>query len=165
MGRFKMSPDTFKLPSNFQTFRQPSSLLSNNNRYDIKGITKCGDSLRKCCENIIECREVSFKVDDVTTIFNLKNNFNSHSHNLIYKMMCNGCEEYCIGKTGDSLKHRMTVHRQQINNINYSPLRVSKHIRTCARDIDIKFRVAPFYKMSPSSTKLDRKKKRRNAHN
>ena len=38
------------------------------------------------------------------------------SQNLVYCMKCNGCGKDYIGQTGDQLKTRMTVHRQQINN-------------------------------------------------
>jgi hypothetical protein len=154
--------DSFKNCAFRRSFRQPNSLLSKltkSKRITITGIVKCGENQCRCCSHILVCTVVSFKIDSATHNFTLKHNFNCHSHNLIYKLTCNGCGEYYIGQTGDSLKHRMTVHRQQINNPNYSFLRVSKHIRTCANTKDVKFLVAPFYKMSPSSTKLDREKK------
>ena len=52
--------------------------------------------------------------------------------NLIYLMQCSGCDEEYIGEAGDSLRHRMTVHRQQIRNSNFRIQHVSNHIATCA---------------------------------
>ena len=52
--------------------------------------------------------------------------------NLIYLMQCSGCDEEYIGEAGDSIRHRMTVHRQQIRNSNFRIQHVSNHIATCA---------------------------------
>ena len=50
---------------------------------------------------------------------------------LIYVTQCSGCGEEYIGETGDSLRHRMTVHRQQIRQTNVRILHVSSHIANC----------------------------------
>ena len=78
-----------------------------------------------------------------------------NSSNVIYKLSCNRCAAFYIGQTGDSLKKRMTVHRQQITHVAYSILGVSKHIRECGRG----FTIAPFYLLPPESGRLQRESK------
>ena len=48
--------------------------------------------------------------------------------NLLYVLICNGCNSQYIGGTGNELKTRMTVHRQQIRDPKLRNLKVSKHI-------------------------------------
>ena len=55
-------------------------------------------------------------------------------NNLNYVMECMGYDEEYIGETGDSLHHRLTVHRQQIRNSNVIMLHVSNHMATCAKN-------------------------------
>ena len=50
------------------------------------------------------------------------------SSSVIYVIVCCGCGEQYIGETGDTLRHRMTVHRQQILDQSTRKLAVSKHI-------------------------------------
>ena len=73
------------------------------------------------------------------------------SSNLIYYLKCNGCSDASyIGETGDTLRHRTTVHRQQINTANLRNLAVSKHIWECAKNCCIKFQIMPIFKMTGS---------------
>ena len=76
--------------------------------------------------------------------------------NLIYVMQCSGCGEEYIGETGDSLRHRMTVHRQQIHvrQTNVRILHVSSHIANCARNYAIKFKLFPLYKLKQDSVTI-----------
>ena len=55
-------------------------------------------------------------------------------NNLIYVMQCSGCGEEYIGETDDSLRHRMTVHGQQIRQTDVRILHVSSHIAKSARN-------------------------------
>ena len=70
-------------------------------------------------------------------------------------MICINCGEQYIGETGNELKTRMVVHRQQIRTENLRVLKVSKHIFTCGKG----FKVFPFSKMFSSASSLDRKLK------
>ena len=154
--------DIFKECRFRRTYRQSRSLLSllnKNNRVTVHGIKKCNEKLCKCCDHLVIAKDIIFNTDGTEKVFHLKHNFNCLSHNLIYKLVCNNCNQFYIGQTGDTLRHRMTVHRQQINNIEYSILRVSKHIARCAHNKEIKFLVAPFYKLSSNITRLDRERK------
>ena len=76
----------------------------------------------------------------------------------IYVMRCTGCDEEYIGETGDSLRHRMTVHRQQIRNSNFRILHVSNHIATCARNCETPFKLFPLYKMKEADTTIRKMK-------
>ena len=78
--------------------------------------------------------------------------------NLIYVMQCTRCDEEYIGETGDSLRHRMTVHRQQIRNSNFRILHVSNHIATCARNCETPFKLFPLYKMKEADTTIRKMK-------
>ena len=137
--------------------RQPKSLLSilrKNKRIQIKGVTKCNQSRCKCCNHIEVGDTTSFKSKE----FCIRSNLTCGSSNLIYKLTL-GCNDYYIGQSGDTLRHRVTVHRQQIQEAKYSYLPVSKHIRNCADSMDIKFSITPFYKMPLGSTRVDREHK------
>ena len=74
--------------------------------------------------------------------------------NLIYVMQCSGCGEEYIRETGNSLRHRMTVHRQQLRQTNVRTLHVSSHITNCARNYAVKFRLFPLYKLKQDSVTI-----------
>ena len=73
--------------------------------------------------------------------------------NLIYVIRCSGCHEEYIGEKGDTLRHRVTVHKQQIIDVSTRILYVSGHIDHCARNKPIKFKIWPLYKIQCCSTK------------
>ena len=64
-----------------------------------------------------------------------------------------------IGQTGDSLRARVRVHRQQIRDANYRTLDVSNHIFGCTQDLEVYFHVMPILKLPPNSTRLYREEK------
>ena len=66
--------------------------------------------------------------------------------NVIYCIKCIGCKNNYIGQTGDQLKNRMTVHRQQINNAEGRQTSLSEHLDNCSKDYN-NFMVIPFYKV------------------
>ena len=72
--------------------------------------------------------------------------------NLIYVIRCGGCQEEYIGDTGDTLRHRLTVHRQQIRDESTRMLYVSGHIANCAKNQSIKFQILRLYKMQNDNT-------------
>ena len=65
------------------------------------------------------------------------------SMNVIYVLNCKNCDRYYIGKTEDTLRSRVRVHRQNINSPENAPLPVSRHIALCAKQLDIKFSIMP----------------------
>ena len=151
--------EPFKFCSFKPIFRQPKSLisiLSKNNRKTISGISRCSEPRCKCCDLLETGSTIQFPNSSGIKYFNVKHNINCLSSNLIYKLQCCGCNQFYIGQTGDILRHRMTVHRQQITNSHYSFLRVSKHIAQCGLN---NFTVAPFYLLPPNSNRIDREAK------
>ena len=56
----------------------------------------------------------------------------SYYDNVVYVMVYTGCNKEYIGKTGDFLRKRMNVHRQQKRDPNTRMLYVSEHIEMCA---------------------------------
>ena len=67
--------------------------------------------------------------------------------NLIYVIRCGGCHEEYIGEIGDTLRHRVTVHKQQLRDASTRMLYVSGHIDYLARKEFTKFKIWPLYKM------------------
>ena len=48
-------------------------------------------------------------------------------------MICLGCKEFYVGETGDTLRNRFTVHRQQMAlEPENAPVPVDPHLRTCS---------------------------------
>ena len=104
---------------------------------------KCNRHRCKCCEILIEKDEFLFT--QVNKTFKIKHNLTCTSKFVIYALVCNKCKEYYIGLTTNYLCSRITLHRQHVNNPSSAPLNVSKHIAQCARELDLKFSVFPFY--------------------
>ena len=78
------------------------------------------------------------------------------SRNLLYVIRCEGCKEEYIGQTGNDLRKRMTVHKQQIRDPNTRMIPLSGHISTCAKHKEKLFSVFPFYKFKDNANELDR---------
>ena len=79
--------------------------------------------------------------------FNIKTNMDCGVRDFIYVIICNGCNENYIGESGDSLRHRAAVHRNQILLEHNRKLFVSNHIYHCAKDKIPMFKICPFYKL------------------
>ena len=59
-------------------------------------------------------------------------------------------------ETGDSLRHRITVHREQIRQSKVRILHAKSHIANCARNYEVKFKLFLLYKLNQDSV-TDRK--------
>ena len=105
---------------NFQTFQQINQLSKQQNA-------------EKVCK---------FKNWHQPFIFN--SNFKCETPNLIYVIICSGCnKEYC-GQTGGHLKERLSIYRQHIRQPEYEKIEVERHFRTYAKGI---LKIFPFFKM------------------
>lgn len=71
------------------------------------------------------------------------------TRNLLYVITCSGCGELYIGETGSTLRERIRIHKQHINQPEYRKLKVSEHLDLCGKK---SFTVFPFYKMYNSNT-------------
>jgi hypothetical protein len=151
--------DPFKNVHFLSAFRQPKSILSilrKNNRRTIYGVSKCNEPRCKCCDILLCGATLDFEIPDGNKkTFNIKSNMDCCSSNLIYKLICNKCNAYYIGQTGDVLRNRVTVHRQQILHQHYSFLKVSLHIRQCGKG----FSLMPFFLLPPDCGRLHRESK------
>lgn len=154
--------DPFRHYKMTRVYKQPPSLyriLTNNNRCTIDGITKCGDPRCSCCPILITGKTLNLKVENRNMTFIINRNMNCQSRNVIYIIRCKGCNDIYVGQTGDLLRNRLTVHRQQINNTLYMILNVSHHISSCSRNPMKLFEAAPIYQMHPMSSRIDRERK------
>ena len=105
-----------------------------------------------CLKNpyITETKEISFK--NRKEPFTIKSPFDCNSSNLIYLITCKGCKEEYIGQTGRTLKERVVLYRQHINNEHYGTIYVEKHLRTCGNK---EFNIYPFFKLK-SNDRINR---------
>ena len=76
-------------------------------------------------------------------------NFECSSRNLIYVVICCGCNEFYIGETGDKLKSRFAVHRQQgKSTATLKAVSADQHFRICGKN---EYGVFPFYRPRTNS--------------
>lgn len=80
-----------------------------------------------------------------------------HSKNLIYTIICDGCNKFYIGETGTTLRTRIRVHKQQIKDPEYRKIKLSEHIDVCGGG---QFKVFPFYKHFTESATERREKEK-----
>jgi hypothetical protein len=116
-------------------------------------VKKCGRPNCGTCPHLQEGSEFHFKQGQ---IFKIKNDFTCSSENLIYVITCSGCGDHYIGQTGNGLRQRITVHKQQIRFPEYRQIPLSEHIETCAGNRQPNFRVFPLYLCSDNFSNLQR---------
>ena len=107
-------------------------------------ITKCNRPNCGVCDYSMTDNEFLFTCGKT---FKVKTTMSCDAKNIIYVIKCKGCDEEYMGETGDTLRHRLTVHRQQIRDARVRILYVSNHIANCARFQPVKFSILPLYKM------------------
>ena len=112
------------------------------------GSHKCGGC--SSCKFMEERDSVYFHRVDID--FDIKHNFNCDSGYLIYKLTCFGCNEYYIGHT-TCLRDRIQSHKLCIRNVNYRNQKVYKHIFDCAGNLEVPFKMAPFFKVKGETLK------------
>ena len=110
--------------------------------------TRCEDKRCKTCPASIQ--EGNFTTQN-GTVLTRKHAMSCKSKDLIYMIICNGCGGEYIGETGRTLSERMNLHRSHISCIENGKLQVSKHIRTCASNLETKFKIFPFFKCNKGS--------------
>lgn len=69
-------------------------------------------------------------------------------------------QEY-IGETGDTLRLRITVLKQQISSPNTRMSSVSRHVDMCAYNWDIQFKIFPLYMYKNENRKRSSTKNQR----
>ncbi len=138
-------------PPNLKRILTSAKFSRTDNSFSV---TKCGSKLCKCCLNILEGDSITPENGE---IFHVKANMDCTSRNVIYLMKCCGCHKTYVGETGDLLRNRMRVHRQQIKDEDKRILNVSHHIANCAGK-EPYFNIFPIYKMNTPNILLRREK-------
>ena len=69
------------------------------------------------------------------------------SRKLIYCFVCRDCGEKYIGLTGDVIRNRVRVHKQQILHEDKRMLGMSEHISKCSQNYSPNFKMIPFFKI------------------
>jgi len=110
-------------------------------------VTQCKDPRCHTCKEILVGNQVELGSKNNKKTFNIKTNMDCGVRDFIYVIICNGCNENYIGESGDSLRHRAAVHRNQILLEHNRKLFVSNHIYHCAKDKIPMFKICPFYKL------------------
>lgn len=137
--RFKIEYSFRKSPSLKQllTFKKPDKDL---------GVFKCLGGCKLCNENMHAGRTLTLKTGVVLTA---NARFECTTRNVVYVMICMGCKEFYVGETGDTLRNRFTVHRQQMAlDPENAPVPADPHLRTCGGG---RYKVFPFSKPNNSS--------------
>lgn len=130
-----------------------SRLKDTDPEVKICGTKRCGT-----CPYLKQGKEFTFSATNET--FRIKHSMNCTSTNLIYVITCAGCGHNYIGETGDVLRNRVTVHKQQIRDPHTRMLGVSKHIDECAAGLTPQFTIFPFYKILSPSEGMRKNKER-----
>ena len=132
-------------PPNLKRLLTKAKIQPSSNENSV-GVLKCNRPRCKCCEIIVQDNNFFFSQCNKT--FKVKNELNCLSKFVIYTLICKKCQKYYIGLTTNHLCSRITVHRQHVNNPTTAPLNVSRHIAECAKDLDPKFAVFPFFQVA-----------------
>ena len=117
-----------------------------------KKVTKCLRPNCGLCTHLIEGQQYTFRCGKT---FIVKFNISCNARDVIYSLICRGCLKEYIGESSN-LRNRITVHRQQIRDINVRQLKVSEHIDQCTT-LEPKFLVFPLIKTFDSNATKRRK--------
>jgi len=109
------------------------------------GVSKCKDTRCLLCKNhLIESSNFMFRPKNIN--FVVKRAMSCKSKNVLYVLECNSCNKQYIGETS-CFRSRMNLHKSHIRSLTNDSLFVSKHIATCAKDLQNKFSCMPFFEM------------------
>ena len=111
-------------------------------------VNSCGTSC-VCCPYLLKASSYLFK--RMNKAFFLKDNFNWESRNLIYVVICQGCKEEYIGKTGCLVKERKSVYGQHIRQTQCQQIKVEEHLRLYSSGA---FQIIPFLQIKQENKLL-----------
>ena len=123
-------------------------------------VRKCSDLKCEVCKELQVGSHVKLGKGNNKTPFNIKAKMDCSVRDFICVITCNGCKEQCIGESGDTLRHRASVHCNQILHPRYRKLYVSKHISLCAIAKNLIFSICPHSSNSITKTKSFEKKRK-----
>ena len=93
------------------------------------------------CNFILEGNTISFNNN---TKFSIKSNMDCDVRNVVYYIICSGCNKKYIGDT-TNLRSRVTLHNQHINHPELRKIPLSKHLDEFT-NIQPKYKIFPFDK-------------------
>ena len=102
--------------------------LFSSQTQEVPTIKICNKPRCGTCPYIAEGSDLQFKNGSKFTV---KTSMSCTSSNLFYVIICAGCGENSFGQKGDTFRHRVTVHRQQIREPKFHCTLVSELIRNC----------------------------------
>lgn len=127
--------NSLKNSKNLKGLFQHSKFDFSGNTVSIpRGVTKCGSSRCKTCENITEVDSVTFKNTGVK--FNIKTSMNCLARNVVYYIVCKKCSEDYVGETVN-LRNRNNSHRNNSKEESRAVMEVSRHIFCCGEGYTI----------------------------
>ena len=134
--------------------RQPQNLkrILTNAKFSLNdncenSVTKCGRSNCGLCSQLIEGTEFDFKNGK---IFKVNAPMTCNAKNVVYVILCRGCNELYIGET-NNLRKRVIVHNQQIRDRSKRMIPLSGHIDKCSK-LNPKYFIFPLFKEKRNST-------------
>lgn len=138
----------FPVESILKSKRQPKNLkriLTRARFGKVKpfSVKKCEDKRCGICKNLHVGEKLELTNGSTITP---NRDLSCDSENLIYCVLCKGCNKCYIGQTGNSLRQRFTVHRQQIRDPNTRMIDLSEHLEICANSTN--YSIFPFYKVA-----------------
>ncbi|XP_062612861.1 uncharacterized protein LOC134274600 [Saccostrea cucullata] len=109
--------------------RQPRNLRrilckSSFHQQHLYSVKKCSDLRCGTCNYMKTGSTFNFGNKD----FTVKADMTCESKNVIYCITCAGCGQFYIGETGTTLRTRIRIHRQHINQPEYRKINVSGHL-------------------------------------
>ena len=153
--------EIFKNTRLIKSVRQPPNLGRMLQKHNIfientpNGVFKCKQKICGTCDYILETDVVNFHnvATNVRTNFNILRPFNCMSKDLIYKIICRGCEQdFYIGETVH-LRKRTSGHKFDFRHVedkiekHEQIMKVHMHLHDCAVMLYPPFYIVPFYQV------------------
>src|SRR5690606_25861004 len=91
---------------------------------NVRGCKPCNKPRCLCCAKIMTTDKV--KSTSTNYIFEIKDNLNCQSKNVVYLLQCSTCELQYIGQTSTSFNIRLNNHRSHCKTQKH--LSISKHV-------------------------------------
>ena len=155
-SRFEKLQKNFETKPAFENTKMLNSLtnakniwrLFHHSKFDFsgntapipRGVSKCGASRCKTCDDILEVDSVYFKNTGVT--FKIKTSMNCLARNVIYYIICSKCKEDYVGETVN-LRDRNNSHRSNSKDENRAVMEVSRHLLKCGEG----YKICPILKV------------------
>ena len=133
-------------PPNLKNILCHSAFRQQKDQETSPKVRKCKNPRCGMCPHIEETSQISLNSNE-TEKFKIKEVMDCDSRNLIYCIVCRGCGEKYIGQTGDVIRNRVRVHKQQILHEDKRMLGMSEHISKCSQNYSPNFKIIPFFKI------------------